>query len=320
MSHARVYIIGVCLLLSSLARAIDMPCDNETHPKICAFLNRYISELQHWNEPNISVFQKMRDDKFVILDGSLESITKCTDTTAFSLMRYDNKAYEVVWSNGADTLLHVAFPIQYELILRMPQIEIEQHLQEYIASAPFRQESSVIDFQLDSIAPGIYRSAPKQHYQLPALNNSRYFVESQNREMQLICDTAYLEYTMANLFQDGLDSECLMQVSQSIYGFKHLDYTISLQQWLDYCASERMTSYVAIESASEEAIQVLVVAENTDLAYNHLLSILVPRNILMGLTGTLLVRLNAFIPTHNITDLYEQYTTKPKKQREWIKD
>lgn len=321
MPRARVYIIiGVCLLFPIYAGAIDLPCDNTTHPQVCAFLNRYISELLRWNEPNVSVYQKMRDDKFVILNGSLESIKQCTDTTAFSLKRYNNKAYEIVWNNGDDTLMHVAFPIQYELILGMPQIEIEQHLQEYIIAAPNRQEQLTADFQLDSVAPGIYRSAPRQHYQIPALNNSRYFVTSQSGGTQLICDTAYLDYTIANLFQDGLNSTCLMQVSQSIYGFKHLDYTISLQQWLNYCAAERMISYVAIESVTEETVQVLVVAENTDLAYNHLLSVLVPRNILEGQTGTLLVRLNAFIPTHNITDLYEQYSSKPKKQRVWTNE
>ena len=320
MSRVRVYIIGVSILLPIFAGAVDLPCDTTSHPQVCSFLNRYIPELLQWNDQNISVYQKMRDDKFLILNGSLESIEKCTDTTSFSLIRFDNKAYEMIWNNGRDTLLHIAFPIQYELILGMPQIEIEQHLQEYIISAPHRQEQLTADIQVDSIAPGLYRSAPKQHYQIPALNNCSYFVESQSGEIQIICDTAYLDYTIANLFQTGLDSKSLMQVSQSIYGFKHLDYTISLQQWLDYCAAERMTSYVAIEGASEDAVQVLVVAENTDLAYNHLLSILVPRNILEGQTGTLLVKLNAFIPTHNITDLYEQYSSKPKKQREWINE
>jgi hypothetical protein len=26
---------------------------------------------------------------------------------------------------------------------------------------------------------------------------------------------------------------------------------------------------------------------------------------------------NAFIPTHNVTNLYEEYKDKPKKEREW---
>lgn len=303
MSHVRVYIIGVCLLFSSFARAIDLPCDKESHPQICAFLNRYITELEQWNEPNISLPQKMRDDKFVLLEGALENLNQVNDSTSFSLIRYDNKAYEASWTNGRNLLLRVAFPIQYELILGMPQIEIEQHLQEYIMSAPQRDVHNIGDIQLDSVAPNVYRSAPKQHYQIQSLNNCRYFYKNTKGELQLIGDAAKIEYTIANLFQNGLEKNCLLQVSQSVYGFKHLDYTISLQQWLNYCASENMTCYVAIEGETDEAIQVLIVAENTDLAYNHLLSILVPRKALGEASGTLLVKLDAFIPTHNITNL-----------------
>ena len=320
MSRTRVYIIGVCLLFPFYAGAVDLPCDSTGHPQICAFLNRYISELRQWNEPHISVFQKMRDDKFVILDGALDAISLCNDSTAFSLKRYDNKAYEAAWVNGRDTLLHVAFPIQYELILGMPQIEIERHLLEYIVSASPRKETDLSDMPLDSIAPGIYRSAPKQHYQIPSLNNCQYFYRDSHGDLQYVTDTAQTAYTIANLFQNGLGRNCLMQVHQSIYGFKHLDYTVSLQQWLNYCAEEQLTCYVAVEDTKENAVQVLIVAENTDLAYNHLLSVLVPRSILSGEPSIVLVKLNAFIPTHNITDLYQQYTTKPKRQREWIKD
>lgn len=320
MTHARVYIIGVCLLFSFFARAIDLPCDNTGHPQVCAFLNRYITELEQWNEPNISLLQKMRDDKFVLLEGALENLNQVNDSTSFSLVRYDNKAYEASWANGQDLLLRVAFPIQYELILGMPQIEIEQHLQEYIMSAPQRNVPKDGNIQLDSIAPNVYRSVPKQHYHIQSLNNSQYFQRTEDGKLQLIRDSAKIEYTIANLFQNGLEKTYLLQVSQSIYGFKHLDYTISLQQWLNYCASEHLTCYVAIEGMSDEAIQVLIVAENIDLAYNHLLSVLIPRKALGEVSGTLLVKLNAFIPTHNITNLYEQYTTQPKKQRVWINE
>lgn len=320
MSNACVYIIGVCLLFSCYAGAIDLPCDTEDHPQVCAFLNRYISELEQWNESNVSLFQKMRDDKFVLLDGSLENLSEVNDSTSFSLVRYDNKAYEASWSNGRNLLLRVAFPIQYELILGMPQIEIEQHLQDYILSAPKRDCKKYSDIKVDSIAPNIYRSAPRQHYQILSLNNCQYFYKNTKCELQLIGDTSQAEYMIANLFQDGLEREYLMQVSQSIYGFKHLDYTIGLQQWLNYCDSEHLTCYVGIEGETDEALQVLIVAENTDLAYNHMLSVFVPKTALRGVSGILPVKLNAFIPTHNISNLYEQYSTKPKKQRKWIKE
>ena len=320
MFRARTLLIGASLLLPLFAGAVGLPCDDDNHPQICAFLNRYISELHQWHNPDITLYRKLRDDKFIILNGTLDGVRRCNDSTEFSIKRYDNKSYEVMWNNGHDTLLHVAFPIQYELILGMPQNEIEQHMQEYVTSAPQRVKQSVAGVRVDCIAPNIFRSTPKQHYQIPAINNCRYFYKNDADELCLITDAAQMEYTIANIFQDGLDKKYLMQVEQSVYGFKHIDYTISLQQWLNYCESERLTCYVAIEEVMEEAVMVLVVAENVDLAYNHLLSVLIPRNSLEKTTGTMLVKLNAFIPTHNITDLYEQYTTKPKNQREWIKD
>lgn len=320
MLRFRIILSGLCLLLPLYVGAIDLPCDTESHPQVCAFLNRYINELSQWSEPNVSLFQKMRDDKFVILDGSIDALSSCTDSTSFSLVRYDNKAYEATWNNGNDTLLHVAFPIQYELILGMPQVEIEQNLQDYIVSAHQREKAEYSNITFDSIAPNVYRSTPRQHYQLPALNNSRYFCKLSNDSINLIYDTALVEYSIANLFQDGIEKEYLMQVSQGVYGFRRLNYTISLQQWLNYCEAERLTCYVAIEEETADAIQVLIVAENIDLAYNHLLSVLVPRDVLSKDNGTLLVKLNAFIPTHNITDLYEQYKSTPKKQREWIRN
>lgn len=319
MFRLRIILVSFCLLLSYRAMA-TLPCDNMTHPQVCEFLNRYITELQQWREPTISVSQKMRDDKFVILDGSLDRISSCTDTTMFALIRYDNKVYEAMWYNGNDTLLHVVFPIQYELILGMPQIEIEQHLQEYIGAAAQREALDINTIAVDSIAPNVYCPMPKQHYQLPDLNNGYYLCRASTDSVALICDTAFMDYTIANLFQDGLNKEYVMQVSQGVYGFKQLDYTITLQQWLNYCAAEQLTCYVAIEEQTNEAIQVLVVAENQDLAYNHLLSVLVPRKVLTEQIGVLSVKLNAFIPTHNITDLYDQYKAKPKQHREWIKN
>lgn len=315
------FILPVILLWSLTVTARELPCDTDANPAVCEFLSHYINEVRTWSSPDVSVVRKMRDDKFLILDGSLDNVDRMNDSTSFSLIRYEDKSYEAIWKDGNKVLLQVAFPIQYELILGLPQNEIEQHLQEHIMSAqPIIANDDAPLVTVESIAPNVYRSVPKRHYQLPALNNCQYFYKDKSGVLKHICDTAQIEYTIANLFQNGLAKDYLMQVRQKVYGFKHLDYTISLQQWLNYCAAEKMTCYVAIEEITEETIQVLIVAENKDLAYNHLLSVLVPRVLLNRKKGTMLVKLNAFIPTHNITDMYEQYTTKPKNQREWLNE
>ena len=106
----------VCFSLQfSLAEII--PCNVDAEPVVCAFLNRYLSELQNWHSKEVSLEQKMYDDKFVILDGNLDNISLFTDSTSFSLIRYSDKAYEAQWNNGDVVLLRVGFPIQYDLFL-----------------------------------------------------------------------------------------------------------------------------------------------------------------------------------------------------------
>lgn len=312
----------ICLLLGyalwlPVSEAKELPCDSETNPVICAFLDRYIHELLTWQQPDVSLSQKMRDDKFIVLQGSFENISYFADSTTFSLIRYEDKAYEAIWYDGSDTLLHVAFPIQYELLLGKPRIEIEQGLQADISVAPNAGQVAHMPSRLDSIAPNIYRSNPMLHYQIPSLTNSRYYRLDSMCTMVLLCDSMYAYYTLANMFLQGLERDYTIQVSQNIYGFRQLHYTISLQQWLAYCTSNRLTSYAAIEEEYEDGYLVLVVAENQDLNYNHILSVLVPRDFLSNCNAPLQAEISAFVPTHNVADLYEQYSEKTKKKQLW---
>jgi len=317
MRKALSLILFCILLLPIKLGAKELPCDSTTNPIVCSFLNRYINDILNWDETEVSAIMKMRDDKFIILDGSLDNVALMTDSTVVSINRYDNKGYEVIWQTDEDTLLRIAFPIQYELLLGMPQHEIELLTQSYILRAPTRNVDTIINKSLDCIKDNIFRTSPRQHYELQALNNCRYLYCDSVGRMHYVCDSLHLPYTLANLFQCGLDKNYIMDVKQSIYGFKKLEYTIMLQQWLNYCAELNITSYVAVEEEFEDAIQILVVAECRDLGFNHLLSVLIPRDFLTNRDQHLLVKLNAFVPTHNISNLYEQYKQQPKKDRIW---
>ena len=61
-----------------------------------------------------------------------------------------------------------------------------------------------------------------------------------------------------------------------------------------------MSCFAAIEEESAESLRVLVIAQNNDLAYRHVLSVWIPRKLLSGDDGILETSLTAFIPTHNI--------------------
>ncbi len=263
--RCRSGISALLLLLGLSVRAAGVPCATD-HPQICDFLDRYIASLRAWDEPNVSVYQKMYDDKFVVLSGSIEALDAATDTTAFSLRRYDDKAYEVTWANGVDTLLCVTFPISYELIWGLSLPEIEKQMPSRIAAAPERKQ------RLDTV-------------RFPEIN---------------LPSPSALDTTILRLFCGEERKNYLLQITQSLYGFKQAHYTVSLEQWLNYLAAEQMSCFAAIEEESEESLRVLVIAQNNDLAYRHVLSVWVPRKLLSGDDGILETSLTAFIPIHNI--------------------
>ena len=99
-----------------------------------------------------------------------------------------------------------------------------------------------------------------------------------------------------------------------LYGFKKLEYVVSLRQWLNYCHAEKLIVYTAVETEYDNGTKVLVIAENKDLGYNHILSVIVPKAFLSIPTLEFSAKLNAFITTHNVKNLYEQYKKGPKKK------
>lgn len=75
-----------------------------------------------------------------------------------------------------------------------------------------------------------------------------------------------------------------------------------------------MTTYVAVEEERKDGLKLLLIAQCRDLGFNHMLSIIVPWNFVDNRKSVLKAQLNAYIPTNNVKDLYQQYKQKPKKK------
>jgi hypothetical protein len=133
--------------------------------------------------------------------------------------------------------------------------------------------------------------------------------------MQPVYDKKQKWYSATNLFH-GLISETSdyrFYIEQNLYGFNKQSYTISLNQWLNYCVVNKLTLYFAIEEEREDGLKALLIAQSHDLGFNHMLSIIIPDNFVEKRNVTLKATMNAYIPTDNVKDLYQQYKDKPKK-------
>ena len=56
-----------------------------------------------------------------------------------------------------------------------------------------------------------------------------------------------------------------MYVEQAVYGMKTINYSLTLQQWLNYCAQLKMKIFFAVEEVREDGLLAVVLAQSKEL-------------------------------------------------------
>lgn len=313
---------SLCLLLWSWTAAASAqtfrlfaPEVKRAYPSVVYdFLERYLYEMDSLQSRRISVDQRLRDDKVVFLTGAPETARSITPQTAFEVSRIDGKYYDVAWRDSTgQTVLEVSFPMQYELLWGKPKVEIEQGFRaelskyrDFIPSVPSLEAG-------EKQADGCLQSHPVSHYYVASLNTATYCAPADTLPTFSGKDKWH---SAANLFQGCIAdvSRYTLYINQSLYGFRSVQYTVPLSQWLAYCQAMQLTLYFAVEEERGDGLKALVIAQSADLGFNHMISLIIPDNFVEAHQCVIKGTLNAYIPTQNVKELYQQYVEKPKKK------
>lgn len=278
------------------------------------FIERYFKELSA-EKNSADVMQKLNDDKVFFTTGSVNDIKNLNQSMSFSLKCFDDRYYEATWSDDNNAVVSILFPVSYELLLGMSKAEIEKTLYEEITKIDYQiQKDSVCEAELKLLPNGLYQTDPKKHFHIESLNNCKYYFKDSIGNYSLVFDSKYLDQSVTNLFQTDMNKNIKIDVEQGVYGLKTKNFTITLKQWINYCNKRSLTIYTAIEEEYETSVKLLVIAECKELGFNHMLSVMIPKSIIDKTESiALTAKLNAYIPTHNVKDLYEQYQDKAKR-------
>lgn len=278
------------------------------------FIERYFKELLA-EKNSADLMQKLNDDKVLFATGSVNDIKNLNQNMSFSLKCFDDRYYEATWNDENNAVVSILFPVSYELLLGMNKAEIEKTLYNEIINANnLHLKDTVNEAELKQLPNGLYQTDPKKHFQIESLNNCRYYQKNSSGNYSLVFDSQYLEQSVLNLFQTDMDRNIKIDVEQGVYGLKTKNFTITLKQWINYCNKRSLNIYTAIEEEFETAVKLLVIAESKELGFNHMLSVMIPKSIIDKTDSTVLsAKLNAYIPTHNVKDLYKQYQDKAKR-------
>lgn len=280
------------------------------------FLERYLYNVANSTD-GFMLRQQMADDKVFIMSGSLGNIKRLSPDTPFSLLRHEDAAYDVSWTDeSGNILLGLQFPIKYELLLGQPKVDIEKTMPKLLEMYDSSFKANNPDSVYETLPDGYLCSSPVVSFYVESLNTANYYQKGVDGTVTPVFSPKQKWYSSANLFQ-GLIADIAdyrLYVEQNLYGFNQQTYTIPLARWLNYCKENNFTVYYAIEEEREDGLKALLIAQNKDLGFNHLLSIIIPDNFTEKRNAVLKAKLNAFIPTDNVKDLYQQYVNKPKKK------
>lgn len=274
------------------------------------FLERYFTDLTQ--QKQTAIMTKMADDKVYFRKGSLSDLRQVTDTMPFSINLLD-RYYEVKWLKHDEPFVTIVFPAQYDLLLGIQKDEAQNTLKEAVLSAPKRSVENLVPKDMQPLDDVIWQSK-SEHFELESLNDAIYY-NKVREDFLPVWDATHLDYSAANLFHGLiLDADYRMYVEQSVYGMKTINYALSLQQWLNYCALLGMKVFFAIEEQREDGLLAIVIAQSRELGFNHLLSVVIPGKFVTDKSAVLKVRLTPYIPTHNVKDLYQKESANHKKK------
>lgn len=281
------------------------------------FLERYLYKLDSLGNANPAMLRHFSNDKVVFIKGDASVAKNISPQNPFSVNLVEDKFYDAVWSDSSQKeILHIVFPVNYELILGMSKNKIEKMMKSKLLSMPdsfVTDESSdidVVEFEKD-----IYIPENRHFLDLEDLNTNIYFYKTSDNKIKPIYNSGSLAYSAVNLLQ-GIISDCngyRLSVYQNMYDFKYEEYTIKLSQWLNYCKEINATVYIGIEEERDNGVKLLVLAQSHDLGFRHMLSVILPWNFVDKPNTTIKARLHAFIPIHNVTSIYYEEFLQNKK-------
>lgn len=316
-----LFIIGLALLLCNKAQSQSLSLfDNklkEERPSIVYdFLERYLYQIDSLQQKGEPIFQKLRDDKVVFVEGELSNINQITQETGFIINETDDKFYQIFWIDSAEkVLLSIAFPMQYELLLGKDKIKIEKEFKDLLKT--FNNYTPITHSIEELIEEdGYFTTTPTNNYYIETLNTTCYYKQVDSLNYKPIFDNDNTWYSIANLFHGVIDSidNYKLYIKQNLYGYQETQYIIPLKNWLAYCLYMDLDVYFAVEEERKDGLLGLLIAHSKQLGFNHMLSIIVPDDFIQNKEVILKATMNAYIPTENLKNLYQQYNDKPKKK------
>ena len=264
---------------------------------ILEFVERYFLQLEH-PAPNSTATLMIHSDGISFPKGRWQDIKKVGPNTPFNI-DYHLMRYTLSW--------------KYQLICgeNLPQAE-EHLLHDITHTAPGTHAEASLGEMEPSSMKGYYLKRGAW-YHIEALNGTTFYQMQSDSTLVPVVDPDFIEESVADIMMcPDVAESFTLDIIMHRYGFHESQVSVPLRQWVDYCVQMGCEIFCGIEEVSAEMAKATVLAVNTKLNFNHLLTVSVPIEAIDNGKGTVKGDLHAFIPTHNVINDNAKYKNNKK--------
>ena len=278
------------------------------------FTERYLTQLQ-----KMSVAERksqMERDNVWITQGSMDLLNLINEQTSMNFSEKENR-YIVSLINESFLLIELSFPASCQLLTGKNLKELEADFVKGLSSYSYTPFSSQpVRKELKKLAGDYYVKTGDTYY-IEEINGNLYF-EEKDRALRPVFSMDHPAESVFNLFlSEDTPGNVSIRMTVRQYGLKREQMEIPVRSWISYMRNQGCALYVGVEALETNTVKVYVFAVNTVLKYNHVMNVEIPNSLLSEGKGKVEGDITLFVPTHNISSLFEELNwvnTTPKRQ------
>lgn len=268
------------------------------------FVERYLAELQGMNATEQS--SRMERDDVRITKGRIENLARIDDSSSLAFAEENNR-YSLAVFNAKSPIIEISFPASCQLMTGQNLKQLEDNLFVGLDNYSYRIVDTLTT-EISELKPlhDNYYMKPGGAYQIDDINSNLYLINSDGG-LQLVFDADHPLESCHNLLLSELSpGEVSLELVVRKYGLKKEQRTLPLKLWLSYLKVLGCNIYIGIEEMGTNSIRVAFFAVNNIFKYNHVMNVEVPYTVFKDRKGTVTGDLNLFVPTHNISALFDE--------------
>lgn len=315
-SLGRIVHIGLKIFPDEIVRKYPSP--------VYHFVERYLLELYLQSDP-AETNRRLKEDQVVLrfsdddtgkIRHDIDQHLPRFDTNTSLYVLTDNNRYTVTAYQGKKMTFSMNFPIRYELLWGMNKIEAENGLYEALAyyHAPQSQPPLPLPANesnyLQADGEGCF-VLPGDTYLIETVNADRFYRQKGGGLYLPVWEQRWAVQSLHNLFQLPIDRGVTASVKQRLYNRRTLEFDIPLHKLLSFCRVSGCRAYMGIETCTTDSVTGTVVLLNPSYGYCHQLYFSVPAALIAEPERhKMKIELYAFVPTHNIGNLFYEKRQK----------